>query len=117
MPQQAPAQAVPDMPQQEPAYGYAQQQPDPYAAYQQAYGGAPDPYGYPQQTADPYAAYQGYDAQQGYDGQQTYDGQQGYGQHQQPPQAQPQALDETSLFDTGMISAEQLRAYEQGRGL
>ncbi len=26
------------------------------------------------------------------------------------------ALDETSLFDTGMISAEQLRAYEQGRG-
>ncbi|MGW6224163.1 ATP synthase F0 subunit B [Streptomyces olivaceus] len=117
MPQQAPAQAVPDMPQQEPAYGYAQQQPDPYAAYQQAYGGAPDPYGYPQQTADPYAAYQGYDAQQGYDGQQTYDGQQGYGQHQQPAQAQPQALDETSLFDTGMISAEQLRAYEQGRGL
>ncbi|CAM5410499.1 hypothetical protein SALBM217S_08557 [Streptomyces griseoloalbus] len=26
------------------------------------------------------------------------------------------ALDETSLFDTSMISAEQLRAYEQGRG-
>ncbi|MFB7508724.1 cell division initiation protein, partial [Streptomyces broussonetiae] len=30
---------------------------------------------------------------------------------------QDYALDETSLFDTGMISAEQLRAYEQGRGL
>ncbi len=68
-----------------------------------------DPYGY--QQADPYA-YQGYDAQQAaYDpnrmpqqGQQSPQGQQGY------------ALDETSLFDTSMISAEQLRAYEQGRG-
>ncbi|WP_399889509.1 cell division initiation protein [Streptomyces sp. BBFR51] len=111
---QVPPQAVPEMPQQEPAYGYAQQQPDPYAAYQQAYGGQQDPYGYQQQGADPYS-YQGYDAQQ-----QAYDAQQGYAQPQQPqqpPQAQPQALDETSLFDTGMISAEQLRAYEQGRGL
>ncbi|MFD5054052.1 cell division initiation protein [Streptomyces tendae] len=111
------AQAVPEMPAQEPAYGYAaQQQPDPYAAYQQTYGGGQDPYGYQQQGADPYA-YQ-YDG-----GQQAYDGQQGYAQPQQPPQpphapqAQPQALDETSLFDTSMISAEQLRAYEQGRGL
>ncbi|MFG2680112.1 cell division initiation protein [Streptomyces sp. NPDC048392] len=111
--QPAAAQAVPETPAQEPAYGYAQQQPDPYAAYQQTYGGQQDPYGYQQQGADPYA-YQ-YDTQQ-----QTYDGQQGYAQPQQPqqpPQAQPQALDETSLFDTGMISAEQLRAYEQGRGL
>lgn len=111
---QAPAPPeMPEMPTQEPAYGYAQQQPDPYAGYQQqAYGGQQDPYGYQQQTADPYA-YQ-YDAQQ-----QAYDiGQQGYAQPQQPQQQpQPQALDETSLFDTGMISAEQLRAYEQGRGL
>ncbi|MEU5743187.1 cell division initiation protein [Streptomyces tendae] len=110
------AQAVPEMPAQEPAYGYAPQQPDPYAAYQQTYGGGQDPYAYQQQGADPYA-YQ-------YDGaQQAYDGQQGYAQPQQPPQpphapqTQPQALDETSLFDTSMISAEQLRAYEQGRGL
>ncbi|MFC9465399.1 cell division initiation protein [Streptomyces coelicoflavus] len=118
---QVPAQSVPEMPEmpempaQEPAYGYApqQQQPDPYAAYQQTYDGGQDPYGYQQQGADPYA-YQ-YDG-----GQQAYDGQQGYAQPQQPPQppqAQPQALDETSLFDTSMISAEQLRAYEQGRGL
>ncbi|WP_217141764.1 ATP synthase F0 subunit B [Streptomyces sp. AC627_RSS907] len=116
-----PAQAVPEMPAQEPEYGYAQHEPDPYGAYQQTYGGQ-DPYGYPQQSADPYP-YQ-YDAQP-----QVYDGGQGYAQHQQPvmpqqppqppqpPQAQPQALDETSLFDTSMISAEQLRAYEQGRGL
>lgn len=115
---QVPAQAVPEMPAHEPAYGYAQQQPDPYAAYQQTYGGGQDPYGYQQQTADPYAY--PYDAQQ-----QAYDGSQGYAQPQpqqpqqppQSPQAQPQALDETSLFDTSMISAEQLRAYEQGRGL
>nr|WTC11446.1 cell division initiation protein [Streptomyces anthocyanicus] len=112
-----PAQAVPEMPSQEPAYGYAShQQPDPYAAYQQTYDGGPDPYGYQQQGADPYA-YQ-YDG-----GQQAYDPQQGYAQPPQPqqpphaPQAHPQALDETSLFDTSMISAEQLRAYEQGRGL
>ncbi|MFG3318112.1 ATP synthase F0 subunit B [Streptomyces sp. NPDC048171] len=114
---QVPAQAVPDMPAQEPAYGYAQQQPDPYAAYQQAYGAGQDSYGYQQQPGDPYA-YQGYDAQQ-----QAYDPQHGYAQPQQPqqpqqpPQVQPQALDETSLFDTSMISAEQLRAYEQGRGV
>ncbi|MEU3664305.1 cell division initiation protein [Streptomyces sp. NPDC032940] len=108
-----PAQAVPEMPAQDPAYGYVpQQQADPYAAYQQTYGGQQDAYGY--QQADPYAyqdAYQGYDAQ-------------GYAQPQQPeqppqlpPAQQPGTLDETSLFDTSMISAEQLRAYEQGRGL
>ncbi|MFE0808674.1 cell division initiation protein [Streptomyces sp. NPDC058794] len=124
----APAQAVPEMPSQQPAYGYAQQQPDPYAGYQQQYGGQ-DPYGYQQQTADPYSTASGYAPAggapiQGYDAsQQTYDGQQAYPQAQQPqqpaqpPQAQPQTLDETSLFDTSMISAEQLRAYEQGRGL
>ncbi|MFD3498223.1 cell division initiation protein [Streptomyces sp. NPDC058676] len=93
----------------QPAYGY-QQQPaaDPYGGYQQQYGGQQDQYGYQQ---DPYA-YQGYDAQQGtYDPQQAQQAQQGYAGQQQMP-----ALDETSLFDTGMISAEQLRAYEQGRG-
>ncbi|SES15389.1 hypothetical protein SAMN04487983_103323 [Streptomyces sp. yr375] len=96
--------------QQQEAYAY-QQQPDPYAGgygQQQGYGGQQqDAYGY-QQQADPYA-YQGYDTQQA-----PYDPQ----QPEQPQQAQQgYALDETSLFDTGMISAEQLRAYEQGRGL
>ncbi|WP_432055564.1 cell division initiation protein [Streptomyces sp. bgisy022] len=95
---------------QQPDYGYPQQPPqsDPYGGYQQPYAGQQDPYGYPQQ-ADPYAA-----AYQGYDG-----GQGGYGTGQDPqgyvPQ-QPPSLDETSLFDTSMISADQLRAYEEGRG-
>ncbi|MFE9612529.1 cell division initiation protein [Streptomyces sp. NPDC006012] len=96
-------------PQQQGHEGYAQQ--DPYAATAgYAPGGVQqaDPYavapGYAQ-TAD--AAFQGYDVQQtGYDqGQDRQQHQQGY------------ALDETSLFDTSMISAEQLRAYEQRRGL
>ncbi|MFJ9538722.1 DivIVA domain-containing protein [Streptomyces sp. NPDC101225] len=92
---------------QQPAYGY-QQQPDPYAgAYQQQGYGQQDAYGY--QQADPYA-YQGYDAQQA-----AYDQQQMEQQHQ-GHQQEPYALDETSLFDTGMITPEQLRAYEQGRG-
>ncbi|WP_329334276.1 cell division initiation protein [Streptomyces sp. NBC_00663] len=92
---------------QQPAYGY--QQTDTYGGYpQQAYAQQQDAYGY--QQADPYA-YQGYDAQQA-----SYDA----GQAQQAQQAaqaqQSYALDETSLFDTGMITPEQLRAYEQGRG-
>ncbi|MEW2078843.1 ATP synthase F0 subunit B [Streptomyces sp. NPDC017966] len=97
--------------QPEPAYGY-QQQPDPYADYQQQYGGGQDAYGY-QQQPDPYAAYQGYDAQ-------AYDPNQGQqaGHDQQAQQAQQgYALDETSLFDTSMITPEQLRAYERERGL
>jgi vacuolar-type H+-ATPase subunit H len=123
---QAAAQAAPaeqpvpqpyDQQPMQPAYGYQQQVPDPYG-YQQQYGAQQDPYGY--QQADPYsptfdyaqaggAPIQGYDGQQGaYDPQQA---QQGYDGQQQTP-----ALDETSLFDTSMISAEQLRAYEQGRG-
>ncbi|MFD9329632.1 ATP synthase F0 subunit B [Streptomyces sp. NPDC060065] len=98
---------------QQDAYAYQQQAPDPYG-YQQQYA-QQDAYGYQQQTADPYAAYpqqQGYDQQPAYDQsqQQTYAQPQG---HAQDPNAQ--ALDETSLFDTSMISAEQLRAYEQGR--
>ncbi|KUL26105.1 ATP synthase F0 subunit B [Streptomyces regalis] len=112
-PAEQPAQQQQQYDQQaavQPAYGYQQQNADPYGGYQQGYGGQQDPYGY--QQADPYA-YQGYAPQQAaYDpnqaqqqaAQQTSQGDQGY------------ALDETSLFDTSMISAEQLRAYEQGRG-
>lgn len=115
-----PAGPDPAVPAQQPYGGqdqqqYAyQQQTDAYG-YQQPYG-QQDPYAYQAQQADPYAAYpqQGYDpnAQQaGYDPGQ---GQQAYGQQQPEPQAH--ALDETSLFDTSMISAEQLRQYEQERG-
>ncbi|MFF0095737.1 ATP synthase F0 subunit B [Streptomyces canus] len=99
----------PDYAQQH-AYGY-QQQSDAYAGYQQQPDpyAQQDPYGY--QQADPYA-YQGYDQQQ-YDPNQAQQVQQA----EQPQQAQQSyALDETSLFDTGMITPEQLRAYEQGRG-
>ncbi|WP_328878964.1 ATP synthase F0 subunit B [Streptomyces sp. NBC_00299] len=108
-----PAQQQYDQQAAQPAYGYQQQTADPYAGYQQQYAGQQDPYGY--QQADPYA-YQGYDPQQG-----AYDPHQAqHAQHQIPQQAgqdgQGYALDETSLFDTSMISAEQLRAYEQGRG-
>ncbi|MEV6194307.1 cell division initiation protein [Streptomyces sp. NPDC051920] len=93
---------------QQDAYAY-QQQADPYG-YQQQYAQQQDAYGY--QQADPYAAYQ----QQGYD-QQGYDqGGQGYGQQAHAMDQQNHALEEASLFDTSMISAEQLRAYEQGRG-
>ncbi|MFI9343793.1 ATP synthase F0 subunit B [Streptomyces sp. NPDC052773] len=113
--QDAQAEQRPQQP--EPAYGYPQQ-PDPYAGYQQGYA-QQDPYGY--QQADPYAAYQGYDPQQAAYAQQA--AQPIPPQPAQPPQApqapqapQGYALDETSLFDTSMISAEQLRAYEQGRG-
>jgi vacuolar-type H+-ATPase subunit H len=98
-----------DYAQAQPAYGY-QQQADPYAgAYQQQGYGQQDAYGY--QQADPYG-YQGYDAQQA-----AYDPNQMQQGHQTPQGHDAYALDETSLFDTGMISAEQLRAYEQGRGL
>ncbi|MBL1085049.1 cell division initiation protein [Streptomyces actinomycinicus] len=102
-----------------PASGYApaagaplQQQPDPYAGFPQQPDYAPqqDPYGY--QQADPYAYQGSYDPQQA-----AYDPQQAHQQPHQPQAQQGYALDETSLFDTGMISAEQLRAYEQGRGL
>ncbi|WP_405450557.1 cell division initiation protein [Streptomyces achromogenes] len=120
-----------------PAAGYGQAegapgaQPDPYAGFPQQpeYPPAQDPYGYGQ--ADPYG-YQGYGAHQAHQAhqpQQNHEPQQApQSPHQQQPSHQPQvqpqaqhqqgyALDETSLFDTSMISAEQLRAYEQGRGL
>ncbi|MFJ6659398.1 ATP synthase F0 subunit B [Streptomyces sp. NPDC091377] len=108
-------------PAAEPAYAAYAQQPDPYGGYpQQGYDPQQDPYGY--QQADPYAAaYPGYDPQQ--PAQPAYDPNnhaQAQQQTPQQPQQQPPqgyALDETSLFDTSMISAEQLRAYEQGRGL
>ncbi|MHB9858794.1 ATP synthase F0 subunit B [Streptomyces sp. YIM S03343] len=114
IPQQQPPQPPAQQPQydQQVAYGY-QQQPDAYADYSQQGYAQQDPYGY-QQQPDPYAAYQGYEPQQtGYDPTQV---QQGYGQPALPAPPSAHTLDETSLFDTSMISAEQLRAYEQGRG-
>ncbi|MEU1464228.1 cell division initiation protein [Streptomyces sp. NPDC005727] len=124
-PAQQPSRPVqPPQPSYEPqpAYGY-QQQPDPYGGFpRQPDYAQQDQYGY--QQADPYAYQGAYAPQQAaYDPQQAaYDPQQSQQVHQshQPHQAQDQqgyALDETSLFDTSMISAEQLRAYEQGRGL
>ncbi|MEU3276725.1 ATP synthase F0 subunit B [Streptomyces antibioticus] len=108
--EQQPQEVAQGVPQD--AYAY-QQQPDPYTGGyvpQQGYG-RQDSYGY--QQADPYA-YQGYDTQQAaYDPQQA----QQIPQQMQQPQQPGYALDETSLFDTGMISPEQLRAYEQERGL
>ncbi|MEU0137823.1 cell division initiation protein [Streptomyces sp. NPDC006296] len=120
-PQQQPAYAEPAQQGYAPAAGYQDpaqsgfpaqpQQPDPQ--YAQAYGyqdqqQLQDGYGYPQQ-ADPY----GY-PQQAYDPgvQQDYGWQQ---QGQIPAQQGEGALDETSLFDTGMIDLDQLRRYEQGR--
>ncbi len=102
----------------QPAYTYEQPaQQDPYGTgYQQQYAAPQDPYGYQQPPQpDPYA-YQAYDQQQGvYDPNQAAQPQQPY-LPPEPAQPPAQALDETSLFDTSMISAEQLRAYEQGRG-
>ncbi|MFI8088710.1 ATP synthase F0 subunit B [Streptomyces sp. NPDC086080] len=113
--ERAEPQQMPQQPyaQPEPAYGY-EPQPDAYAGYQQQYGDQQDRFGY--QQADPYAAYQGYDAQQ-----QAYDPNQAQQQPYDPNQGQQAqqgyALDETSLFDTSMITPEQLRAYERERGL
>ncbi|NGO41444.1 ATP synthase F0 subunit B [Streptomyces ureilyticus] len=115
-----PAEPAPAVPAQQPYGGqdqqqYAYQQQSDAYGYQQPYGQQDQQYAY-QQQADPYAAYpqQAYDPnvqQTGYD---PHQGQQAYGQQQPEPQAH--ALDETSLFDTSMISAEQLRQYEQERG-
>lgn len=121
-----PAQQSPSVPahqsygQQQDTYAATAYQQDPYGGYQQQYTQpqqAADPYGY--QQADPYAA--GYPQQPAYDTNQGHQDPQGHQDHQdqqgQQGYAQPQAntLDETSLFDTTMITAEQLRRYEQGR--
>ncbi|MFD3512180.1 cell division initiation protein [Streptomyces sp. NPDC058657] len=130
VPAQQPAR-IPEPPQVQPQVP-AQQPYDPYAAQygdrpqaQDAYAapyGQQDPYGYQQ---DPYAASY---AQQGYDPygrpvQQSHEPHQPQPQphhqapaHQEAP-AHPQqgALDETSMFDTGMIDLDRLREYEQGR--
>ncbi|MEU0127414.1 cell division initiation protein [Streptomyces sp. NPDC006289] len=81
-------------------YGYQdQQQPQDGYGYPQQQQQQPDPYAYQQQAYDP-------NQQQGY----------GWPQQAQPPVQQGEsALDETSLFDTGMIDLDQLRRYEQGR--
>ncbi|MGW8762165.1 ATP synthase F0 subunit B [Streptomyces sp. NPDC055815] len=102
-PEPAPVAQIPAQQQQPDPYGYPQQpQQDPGYGYQQQ-----DAYGYQQQ--DPYA----YQGQYGYE-QQQYDPQ---GQVHAQPHQQPQAaaLDETSFFDTSMIDLEQLRRYEQGQ--
>ncbi|MCX3058936.1 cell division initiation protein [Streptomyces beihaiensis] len=114
VPRQEPA--APQIPEQQPVAAYAQQQ-DPYAAYQQQPYGQQDPYAAYQQ--DPYA----YQAQQEPQQPQQDPYAAAYGQHdpyaayQQPQDpAQQQgagALDETSLFDTSMISMEQVRQYER----
>ncbi len=104
----------PYTPHQQDAYAYRQQeQYGDQFGYQQQYTGQADPYGY--QQADPYAAYPqqpAYDPHQGPQGDQARQGQ----SSQEHQTQQGYALDETSLFDTSMISAEQLRQYEQGRG-
>ncbi|MET8686080.1 cell division initiation protein [Streptomyces sp. NPDC004732] len=113
-PPQQPAQAPPPIPAQQP-YAPPQQQPDPYGYPQHDGYQQQDQYAYQQQYAqqDPYA----YQQHQQHD-QYGYP-QQGYEQPQQPQQPRYEApaatLEETSLFDTTMISAEQLRQYEQGR--
>ncbi|MDQ8701876.1 cell division initiation protein [Streptomyces sp. LHD-70] len=106
-------------PQGQDPYGYQQQDPyayqqmppdyaqqDPYAYQQQ------DPYAYQQQSQD-YGP-QGFGP--GPDGMQMQGFYDGGGQQPDPAQQQAPALDETSLFDTSMISVDQLREYEQGRG-
>ncbi|MFJ3234849.1 cell division initiation protein [Streptomyces sp. NPDC086787] len=104
-PAEQPAQQQPVVPHQyEPQAAYGYQQQDVYGGYPQQPDYAPQAqYGYQQ---DPYA-YQAYDG-----GQPAYDPQQAVNQQQQG-----YALDETSLFDTSMITPEQLRAYERERGL
>ncbi|MBZ6477248.1 cell division initiation protein [Streptomyces griseocarneus] len=85
-----------------------------YAAPAAEYGAGQDAYGAPQPyppQLDPYAVPGGYPQQPDPYAWPAQDP-----AHQQY-QAQPQtaALDETSLFDTGMIDLDRLRQYEQGR--
>ncbi|MFI2673422.1 cell division initiation protein [Streptomyces albidoflavus] len=123
-----PVPAAPSAPPQDPyagqapppaqdPYGYgAPAQQDAYAYQQQEY--APQqaaPYGYQDQQQPGAYGYgqQGY-PQQGYPAQGGYDAA-GYAVPPVPQERPANALDETSLFDTSMISAEELRRYEQGR--
>jgi cell division septum initiation protein DivIVA len=101
--------------QQDPAaaYGYEQQGYDQQQEYVQQAGYAVDPYA--QQQAYPQEPAYGYAQQQGYDEQQQYAPQIPYQQQQDAYAPQPAALDETSLFDTGMIDLNRLRELEQGR--
>ncbi|WP_181361963.1 cell division initiation protein [Streptomyces sp. MA5143a] len=128
---EAPADRSHEAPEQSPyaqqdAYGATAYHQDQYGGYQQQYAQpqqTADPYGY--QQADPYAV--GYPQQPSYDPNQQHPNQQHLDQQQLEQQHQDQsghqgyaqppanALDETSLFDTTMITAEQLRRYEQGR--
>jgi cell division septum initiation protein DivIVA len=118
--------------QQNPGYDYQQQEyaqqaaypdPDPYTRQQgyqqdpgQGYDYGQQQQGYPQDPA--YDERPGYDQRQDYGGQPQYMPQTPYQQQEQQGQPQyPQspALDETSLFDTGMIDLNRLRELEQGR--
>ncbi|MHC0433349.1 ATP synthase subunit B family protein [Streptomyces sp. O3] len=97
------AQAQPPYAPQQDTYGYQRQDPSAYQRQQhhhqqqyeqyEQYEQQPDPYAYPQQG--PYGEQQAV-----------------YG-YPQPSHAPAAALDEASLFDTSMISADQLRQYEQ----
>ncbi|MFF2655007.1 cell division initiation protein [Streptomyces sp. NPDC058045] len=116
-----PAQQPVPEPSAEPHYAPAAAAQPPGAYPDQGYG--QDAYGYPQQDA--YGYQQPYPGQDGYG--YAQDPYAGYQQTPQAPaepqaapgyggaQADPHALDETSLFDTGMITAEQLRRYQQDR--
>ncbi|QEV20478.1 hypothetical protein [Streptomyces alboniger] len=110
-PPQQPPQAPP-VPAQQPAYvqQQSQHQPDPYGYQQQDQYAYQQPYG----QQDPYA-YQHQDQHQYGYAQQSYEQPQQPQEPQQPQYEAPAVLEEASLFDTTMISAEQLRRYEQGR--
>lgn len=86
---------------------YGAQTQDPYGQQQPVYPQDPSGYGYDPQAQQ--GGGQGYGQDPAaYDPQIPYQ-QQGY------PQQQPAALDETSLFDTGLIDLNRLRELEQGR--
>ncbi|MGA5297400.1 cell division initiation protein [Streptomyces koyangensis] len=97
-------------PAQQGAYAYQQQEYAPQQAAPYGYQDQQQPggYGYGQQGGQQGYPQQGYPAQGGYDAA-------GYAVPPVPQERPANALDETSLFDTSMISAEELRRYEQGR--
>ncbi|MGW2268704.1 cell division initiation protein [Streptomyces koyangensis] len=97
-------------PARQDAYAYQQQEYAPQQAAPYGYQDQQQPggYGYGQQGGQQGYPQQGYPAQGGYDAA-------GYAVPPVPQERPANALDETSLFDTSMISAEELRRYEQGR--